>query len=246
MAAIDKTGAASLIRDFQRVTVEGQDPYREDGGVVSRRATEYTKARPDDAHDAHVEKALDHAQGRMDQREKERQAFTDRREVERRQRRQDIATLETIKGLLDHQVRSERAGWTENDHFESDFQRDDALDEWAQGDGDNGGDGLPSKDPVIRKAVRSTEAIVMAAAVHRTVRDLSMGRHLSPYNPVTHMRRSDLKAIASLIKPEMALGTMRAAYKEAVDRMDTREKDRSQSAAPQPQKKRSRDNDYGL
>ncbi len=77
MAAIDKTGAASLIKDFRAAPVADPDLYL-DRSATFRRSTEYAKARPPGAHDAHVEKALDHAQAPADRRRQDSQAFAER------------------------------------------------------------------------------------------------------------------------------------------------------------------------
>ncbi len=77
MAAIDKTGAASLIKDFRAATTADPDLYL-DRSAAFRRSEEYAKARPVGAHDAHVEKALDHAQAPSDRRRQDSQAFAER------------------------------------------------------------------------------------------------------------------------------------------------------------------------
>ena len=77
MAVIDKTGAAALIKDFRAALVADPDLYL-DRSTVFRRSQEYAKARPVGAHDAHVEKALDHAQAPADRRRQDTQDFAER------------------------------------------------------------------------------------------------------------------------------------------------------------------------
>ena len=77
MAVIDKTGAAALIKDFRAALVADPDLYL-DRSTAFRRSQEYAKARPVGAHDAHVEKALDHAQAPADRRRQDTQDFAER------------------------------------------------------------------------------------------------------------------------------------------------------------------------